>query len=310
MTRLLASERGMTLPEVLVVSLILTVVLGAVLSVFETFDKTTETNQRLNDVQQRVRVSVDAITRELRNLASPTNEEPQAVKRALPNDLMFLSVAGQKPVSSLNTRNTRAVRYCLTEDGTLLRQALTWETALAPPMPDDTSCPGADDWDSQRVMASDVKNTERPVFTYNSGEPTEITEVAVSLFIDTDPGRSPKEIALQSAVFLRNQNRVPTAEFDLQVQGSTMLLNGSASGDPEGRALSFYWYDAARTDNSCGPIPAEVPTAGCLGQGLVFNYTPPALGPRTVYLIVTDPAGLQARSDNETGCVGTQGVDC
>jgi type II secretory pathway pseudopilin PulG len=300
----------MTLPEVLVVSLILTVVLGAVLSVFESFDRTTETNQRLNDVQARVRVSVDALTRELRNMASPTNEEPQAVKRAGPSDLIFLSVAGQKPVGSLNSRNTRAVRYCLTSDGTLWREVLTWTTATAPATPSDTNCPGTG-WGSRRVMASNVKNTERPVFTYNSAEPTEITEVAASLFIDTDPGRSPKEVALQSAVFLRNQNRLPVAEFDMQVQGSTVLLNGSASSDPEGRALSFYWYDASRTDNLCGSsLPAGIPTAGCLGQGLVFNYTPPALGPRTMYLIVADPAGLQARADNQTECVGTPGVDC
>jgi prepilin-type N-terminal cleavage/methylation domain-containing protein len=313
MTRRLRAEHGMTLPEVLVVSLILVVVLGATLSVFETFEKTSGTNQRINDVQESVRVSVDSITREMRNLASPTNQLPEAILRAEPDDLMFLSVAGQRPTGSLNTRNTRAVRYCLTTAGrTLWRQELTWATADPPTFPNPSDCPGpGTPWVSQRVMASNVQNTERPVFTYNSDSLTSITEVAVSLFIDADPGRSPNEVALQSAVFLRNQNRLPVAEFDLQTQGSTFVLNGSASSDPEGRALSFYWYDEARTETTlCDPLPVGIPATGCVGKGLVFTYTPPALGPRTLHLIVTDPAGLQAEAPGQTECVGTPGVDC
>jgi hypothetical protein len=299
----------MTLPEVLVVSLVMIFVLGATLSVFETFQKTSATNQRLNDVQESVRVSIGSITRELRNLASPTNQLPDAVLRAKAFDLMFLSVAGQKPAGSLNTRNTRAVRYCLTNEGrTLWRQELTWTGAIPPEFPTDEACP-AGGWGSQRIMAANVQNSTRPVFTYNSTLLPAITEVAISLFIDVDPGRSPNEVALQSAVFLRNQNRLPTADFDMQVNSGTVVLNGSASSDPEGKALNLYWYDEARTENLCD-VPPGVPGTGCVGQGLVFTYTPPALGNRTMHLIVTDPAGLQAKAPSQTKCVGTVGVNC
>ena len=154
-----------------------------------------------------------------------------------------------------------------------------------------------------------VANGTRPVFTYNSAALPSITEIAASLFIDTDRGHSTKEVTLQSAVFLRNQNRFPTAEFDMQVSGGTLVLNGSASSDPEGRALSFYWYDEARTTNSCVAVgdpalPAGIPTAGCVGKGAVYNYTPSASGSRTMHLIVADPGGLQAQAPSQTKCVG------
>jgi len=133
----LRDESGMTLTEVLVVSVMMIIVLGAVLGAFESFASSTEKNRRLNDVQDSIRVSVDALTRELRNLASPTNELPQAVQRATPADLVWLSVAGNKPAGSSNVRNTRMVRYCqsATSSKTLWRQELTWTSATAPSMP-------------------------------------------------------------------------------------------------------------------------------------------------------------------------------
>jgi prepilin-type N-terminal cleavage/methylation domain-containing protein len=306
MTRLLREERGMTLPEVIVVSLILAVVLSATLSVLESFQKTTDTNQRLNDAQESTRVSMDLMTRELRNLASPTNEQPLAIERAEAKDLIFRSVAGQKPVGSLNVRNARWVRYCIAGGGlgTLWRQELTWTGAVAPAAPTDTNCPGTG-WGAQRVQASNVTNGGRALFSYNSGTVSAITEVGVALWVDPDPGRTPTEVSLQSSVFLRNQNRVPVAAFTATPSTGVLVLNGSASSDPEGRSLSFYWYDANRTDNLCEPpeLPTGIPETGCVGKGLVFNYVPPATGNRTVYLIAADPAGLQSQAPNQTKCV-------
>jgi prepilin-type N-terminal cleavage/methylation domain-containing protein len=300
----LRDESGFTLVEVMVVVALLTVVMGALLSVFDTFQRTSVRNQKENDSQDAVRITVDSITRELRNLASPTNQQPQSVLRANSSDLVFMSVAGNKPAGSLNTRNTRQVRYCLESGGTLWREEQTWVTATAPAAPTTTLCPGSG-WPTTKIMVQKGTNGTRPVFTYDSAALPSITEVAVSLFIDPDPGHSPKEVALQSAVFLRNQNRFPTAEFDMQVSGGTLVLNGAGSDDPEGRALSFYWYDTARSGtNLCGTLPAGIPTGGCMGKGLVYNYTPPAPGNRTMYLIVADPAGLQAQAPSQTKCVG------
>jgi hypothetical protein len=296
--------------EVLVVVALLTVVMGALLGVFDTFQRTSVANQRQNDAQDAVRISVDSITRELRNLASPTNQEPEAVLRAGPRDLIFLSVAGNKPAGSLNTRNTRQVRYCLdTSDGALWREEQTWELEIGPVAPTTTECPGPPSgWPTRRLMVRNAINGTRPVFTYDSADATSITEIAVSLFIETNPGHSSREVTLQSAVYLRNQNRFPTAEFDMQVSSGKFVLNGSASSDPDGRALSFYWYDEALSTNSCGTLPAGIPTAGCVGQGLVYTYTPPATGSRTMHLIVADAAGLQARAPSQTCGAGAVGA--
>jgi type II secretory pathway pseudopilin PulG len=309
----LRDESGFTLSEVLVVSLMMIVVMGAVLGAFESFASSTERNRRLNDVQDSVRVSVDALTRELRNLASPTNELPQAVQRATPTDLVWLSVAGNKPVGSANVRNTRMVRYCqsATSPKKLWRQELTWTTVGAPSMPTDTTCPGSG-WTSNRVMADYVMNAARPIFTYNSAALGSITEVGVALYVDADPGHSPKEVALQSAVFLRNQNRAPDAEFDATVSGGTIILNASASVDPEGRALDFYWYDPSKVGNAaaCGTLPSGAPASGCIGKNLTYTYTPPAAGNRTVYLVAVDPAGLTNQASSQTKCVPGAGVTC
>ena len=296
----------MTLTEVIVVSLVLAVVLAATLSVLDSFRKTTDTNTRLNEAQDSIRVSMDLMTRELRNLASPTDEQPQAIERAQAKDLIFLSVAGNKPAGSLNVRNARWVRYCITSSGlgTLYRQELTWTGATAPAAPSGAECPASTGWQSQRVQASNVTNGNRALFSYNGGTPTAITEIGLSLWMDPDPGRTPTEVSLQSSVFLRNQNRIPTAAFSAAPSGAAIVLNGSDSVDPEGRALSFYWYDVAKTANGCGALPPGIPTSGCVGKGLVFNYFPGAIGPHTVYLIVADPAGLTNQAPNQTVTVG------
>jgi prepilin-type N-terminal cleavage/methylation domain-containing protein len=299
--RLLREERGMTLTEVLIVSVLLTVVLGATVSVLDSFRKTTDTNTRLNEAQDSIRVSMGLMTRELRNLASPTNEQPLAIERAEPKDLIFRSVAGNKPAGSLNVRNARWVRYCISGSGlgTLWRQELTWTGATAPAAPAATSCPGSG-WGAQRVQASNITNGGRALFSYNSATLSAITEIGVSLWLDPDPGRTPTEVSLQSSVFLRNQNRAPVAAFTAVASGGAVVLNGSDSSDPEGRSLSFYWYDANRSSNSCGELPPEIPTTGCVGKGLVFNYFPPSSGSRTVYLIAADPAGLKSQAPSKT----------
>ena len=100
--------------------------------------------------------------------------------------------------------------------------------------------------------------------------------------------------------------RFPAAEFDMKVSSGALVLNGSGSEDPEGGALTFYWYDQARSGtNLCGTLPQGIPTDKCIGKGLVYKYTPPASGNRTMYLIVADPGGIWTQAPSQTACVGT-----
>ena len=108
--------------------------------------------------------------------------------------------------------------------------------------------------------------------------------------------RSPTEVSLQSSVFLRNQNRAPTASFSwAAMPAGNVFLNASASTDPEEKALTFEWFDMADAQKK-------------IGEGIVLTYKPPAAGWRDLKLVVTD-ASLQATA-TENVCANGTGVVC
>jgi hypothetical protein len=139
------------------------------------------------------------------------------------------------------------------------------------------------------------------VFTYNAVPHDQITEVSTQLFVDTTPTRLPAEVDLQTSVFLRNQNRAPTAIFSaVSMPGGTVFLNASESTDPEEKALTFEWYNA---DISSTPTPAAK-----IGDGIVFTWSATP-GIHHVYLVVTD-ATLDTTAGTQTVCASGPGVTC
>jgi type II secretory pathway pseudopilin PulG len=310
MSRLVREESGFTLIELLLVCTLMLVVLGATLTTFESFQTNADVNTRQNDAQQEARRSIDYLARELRNLASPTDYDPESVKRAGAYDLIVQSVAPDRPTGSLNLRNTQYVRYCYNQaTSRVVRQRMTWTDADAPAYPPGTDCPSSG-WDSTD-FAANVVNGTRPLFTYtwDGTDPTTITEVHTSLWVDVNPGRSPVETTLATTVFLRNQNRVPVAQFSAAATADgKILLNGSESQDPEERSLRYFWYDEAGgpTTEAC----EEAPEGPCVGDGMVFEYDPPAFGTRRVYLKVLDPASLIGEADAKSVCVPGGGETC
>jgi type II secretory pathway pseudopilin PulG len=312
------SESGMTLIEVLVVASMLIVVLSATLGAFNHFQATAEVNRLQNDSQDQARNALTLLTRELRNLASPSDEAPNSVERNLDQDLIFRSVGGTRPAGTSNDRNERRVRFCLNRtDRILYRQEQTWTSATAPAMPTATGCPGAGWSATQRVISANTVNDTRAVFSYNDNVLNRITEITTSLFVDVNPGRAPKETSIQSAIFLRNQNRAPTAVIDARHAGGAsqvILLNGSASSDPEGKALTYWWIDTTRTGiaSACSAMPNDMTAqaSGCVATGIIANYTVPAPGTRGMKLIVRDNSGLTATSDVVSVCVPGGTVTC
>ncbi|NLT07746.1 MAG: prepilin-type N-terminal cleavage/methylation domain-containing protein [Solirubrobacterales bacterium] len=295
----MAEERGLALVELLVALVISGVVLGATLTTFAQFERTTGVNQSQNEAQDRVRVGLAGVARELRNLASPTDELPFAIVRADGDDLVFQSVSSTV---------TRRVRYCLDASSRRL-----WRQVQLAPFSEPTAgaCPDAA-WGSQRTAIQDVVNGERPVFGYNVEDPMGITEISATVWVDVNPGKPPVETSLQTAIFLRNQNRSPTASFTATLSGTNaVVLNGSDSFDPEGRSLRFFWYDDAETATGlCGVLPPQVPQAGCVATGIVATYLPPAAGTRTLRLVVSDPAGLTAEAPAQTVCLPGGDLPC
>jgi type II secretory pathway pseudopilin PulG len=291
-------EDGMSLVEVLLVMTLMLIVLGATLTTFNQFERKARDNQNLNEAQDNARRGLDLMARDLRNLASPTPLLPYAIDRFEPQDMIFQSEGKVKPPGSFNAQNTTRVRYCLnTTTNLLYRQIQTWVTAAPPAVP-ASACGSSGGWDTTMVVATDVTNAARPIFTYNATDFDKITEVSSQLFVDTTPTRLPAEVDLQSTVFLRNQNRAPTAVFSAtSMPAGGIFLNASESEDPEEKSLTFEWWDASETPEKK------------VGEGIVFTYSPPAAGMRQMYLVVKD-ATLQTTSDTKTVCSTGPGVTC
>ena len=293
-------QEGFTLVEVLIVSVLMIVVLGATLTTFSSFQRSVSTNERQNIAQDTTRNGMDLLARDLRNLASPSNEQPLALDLNEAQQIIFQSEGRIMPAGSLNIANTNRVRYCLNATtGNFYRQTQTWLTAAFPALPDSSSCPGGA-WPTTKLVAENVVNDGRAIFSYNAVDPRDVTEVTSTLYVDVNPGRSPSESTLQTAVYLRNQNRKPTAVFSLALaNGDTaIIMNASESTDPEEKPLSFTWV----IDGS------EV-----IGEGandVVHTAQVPA-GTHTVKVTVSD-GPLSDTSDTQSICVPSPslGVTC
>ncbi|MGH2848910.1 MAG: prepilin-type N-terminal cleavage/methylation domain-containing protein [Thermoleophilaceae bacterium] len=301
MSRLTRDESGFTLIEILLVCVLMLIVMGATLTTFESFVSNSQVNADQNDAQQEARRSIDYLARELRNLASPVEGQPNSIKRAEAHDLIVQSVGATRPTGSANVRNIQYVRYCYNQStSTVVRQRMTWTEAEAPPVPSGTACPDPE-WPNTD-FAANIVNGARPLFTYtwDGTDLTTVTEVHSSLWVDVNPGRRPVETTLSTTVFLRNQNREPTAKFSAApTADGKILLNGSESTDPEVRSLRYFWYQGEGSD-----------TDPNVGEGIVYEWDPLGFGNHRVYLKVLDPADLEGQADTQTVCVPGGGETC
>jgi len=281
----MSGERGeMSLTGLLVAMTLFIVVLGATLQLFQTSTQVSRDAQIRADQQDRARVAVDGLTKQLRNLASPTPDQPDAVDRATARDLIFKTVDPVGPNSGTNFANVKRLRYCLDGSRRLWRQQQRW-TGATPAAPTATGCPGTGWSTSDVVVADSVVNddTGEPIFRFNSTTLSAITRIRVALLVDLERGKGPEPTELSSGVFLRNQNRAPTASFTATVGATEIVLNGSASSDPEGDPLTYVWKNGSTE----------------IGRGVVLKWKP-AKGSYPITLQVLDPAGLTATAGPTT----------
>ncbi len=293
----LREEGGWTLMELMISMTLLIVVLGATLTTFELFSRNAAVSAIRADSRDRVRLATDRMSRELRNLASPSNASAQSVDKASAYDLVFQTVDPNFPTTSPtsnNLPNTRRVRYCLdtsnATDEVLWRQVQTWTTSATPSAPSTSSCPdNATGWSFKEQVANGIVNNSggqtRPLFLFDSASATTVTSVRTNIFADVNGVSTPGEAQLQTGTTLRNQNRAPVATFTYVTPGSKhVLLNGSTSYDPGGYALTYTWYDGTTK----------------IGTGVTLDYTAPATGNRTLKLTVTNPGGLSTDAAPQT----------
>lgn len=309
--RRLRSQAGFTMIEVIVAMALMTLVLGVASQAFTSLWDEHKTTTEHNETADIARIAVDRLSRDLRNLASPTAlttsqaNRPQAVERAETFDLVFRIVDEKPPpAGSANTANLMRARYCLDRtnksNNKLYMQGQRWTTAAAPSAPPPGVCPGPG-WDTTTLLASNLSNangaggTERPLFGFNSSQIDQITRVRTQVFVDPTPGRRPVETQLVSGVGLRNQNQYPLAKFSatpVGVSGSNRLvrLDGSASRDPEAQTLRFCWYvNPSASVPGCTVTPKP---SSYVGEGIVLTVSLPSAAQRVV-LVVEDPAGLR-----------------
>jgi type II secretory pathway pseudopilin PulG len=287
--RRLRSERGeMSLIEMLVAISIFSGVLGATLFTFQTFDTLSRRDVDRAASQDSARTSVDRLAKDLRNLASPTIEKPQAVDKATAYDLIFQTVDPIGPNAGSNSANIKRVRWCLDSSNAsnekLYVQEQTWTTLTTPDPPANGSCP-ASGWTTTTVLATNLTNAykgqTRPLFAYDSTTLTAVHEIHVDLYSDLDPAKAPNETHITTGVFLRNQNAAPVASFTYALNGSTaIVLNGSQSYDPEGDALNYSWLDGGKK----------------VGTGVTFSLPVTSKSSHSIQLQVFDPSGLEGDS--------------
>jgi hypothetical protein len=143
------------------------------------------------------------------------------------------------------------------------------------------NCPdGA--WGNKREVARDVVNREQgvPIFSFIPGPaPLEdIRSIRAELAVDINPGKSPTATNLVTGVFLRNQNRAPLASCTATYAGaSQVVLNGSASIDPEGHTLVEYTWFQGSTE---------------IAKGIVAQWLAPSPGTYNFSLKVKDHGNL------------------
>src|SRR4051794_41673700 len=113
-------------------------VLGATLSIFSGSERIDRQTQARNASQESARLAMDLMSRELRNLASPTPEQPEAVDLAGPYDLVFETVDPVGPNLADNGSDVESARFFLGGPaalGGLFRQGARGAPAAPPPPP-------------------------------------------------------------------------------------------------------------------------------------------------------------------------------
>lgn len=311
----LRRQDGFTLMELLVAMTISLVVFGAALTLLDSYLRQSSAATKRLDAQDRARIAVDRIVRDLRNVSSPLTT-PKLLERATPYDVVFQTIGTP---SGSNVSGVERVRYCVPQDTSsgsasqeeLIVQTQTWttSTAAADPWTSDPTqtiaCPDltfapATGQPVYTVAAQSVVNRYQqtsgyPVFSFNNGldansvaatDLPQISTIQVNLRVNPTPSLSGATTQIQSAAYLRNKQHAPVAQFTYSATGNGgVILNAGQSYSPDDEQLSYAW--------AC-TLPSPCPSASSLSiasNGLV-SWKPGA-GSYTVALTVTDQSGVQ-----------------
>lgn len=254
----LQTEHGFTLIELLVAMAMSTVIFGATLSVLDVFQRNNAVDQQRNEVQDNARNAMDQIARQLRNVAAPNAGSPGALLTTKKYSMIFDTIDSSSGYAWENNKShTMMVRYCLNnsnpENEVLWMQVKRWHTETGPEeTPSPTTCPDLSGYwasngqESNRQLVQHVTNRiggkTRQMFTYSAATAPQTASVEIDMFLNLTPGQPRRETELTSGIGLRNANRPPIAAFTVtRINTEYVRLDGSASYDPDGLALTYKW---------------------------------------------------------------------
>ena len=282
----------MTLVELLVCCVLMVLVLGAVVVAFEGASRAGSRITLDNQAVGTARLAVERMTAQLRNTAG-SGTTPSLVERATAKDVVIQTIDPEGTTGGANAANVSRARFCVDASNpasaVIYHQTQTWSTAAAPAMPSTTACPGTG-WTNSTQLSRDITNfdggLDRPVWTYDATSLAAISRVTISLYVRATTGEGPEETHLETDVFLRNQNRVPTAAFTATPIGSQhVLLNASSSFDPDGQWLTYTWHSA---------------TGAEIGTGAILDHQVASAGQHAFSLTVHDTGGLDDTAAPQT----------
>jgi type II secretory pathway pseudopilin PulG len=301
--RRFGDQNGLTLVELLVGMIITLIVFSTGLTLLDVFQRQGQYDQLRNEVQDSARTTIDRLSLQLRNVAAESPTSAGALERAGPSDLVFQTVNPTTTYGGANASNQLRVRYCLNTSNpsneTLYMQTQTWTTATFPSLPADGGvCPGptSSGWNNQQpaqIVVTNVTNNisgqSRPVFTYSpigSTSASQVNSVEVDLFLNVNPGKEPGETEMKSGIFLRNSFVSPQVGFTVNQSTGYLLLDGTASYDPNGQALTYQWsVDGTAVTGAT----TQQYNAGQVG-GTTFSHG----SVHSIKLTVTDTGGLSS----------------
>lgn len=266
----LRTEHGFTLIELLVAMAISTVVFGATLSVLDVFQRNNVVDQQRNEVQDNARNAIDQIARQLRNVAAPSAGSPGALLTTKNYSMIFDTIDSSSGYAwGANKSHTMMVRYCLNnanpENEVLWMQVKRWAEATTPETPAPTTCPDLSGYwasngqESNRQLVQHVTNriggAVRPMFKYSAATAPQTASVEIDMFLNLNPGQPLRETQLTTGIGLRNANRPPIAAFTVtRTNEKFVRLDGSASYDPDGLALTYKWSIDGATISSTSQV--------------------------------------------------------
>ncbi|MGN6188355.1 MAG: PulJ/GspJ family protein [Conexibacter sp.] len=317
----LRRQDGFTLIELLVTMAISLVVFSATLTLLDSFLRQSSAATKRLDAQDRARLAVDRIVRDLRNVSSPLTA-PKLLERATPYDVVFQTIGTP---SGSNVSGIERVRYCIPQDTSagstsqeqLIAQVQTWTTSTTAtnPWTSDPSqtiaCPDltftpASGQPVYTVLAQAVMNryqqtSSYPAFSFNNGldansvtasDLPQISTIQVNLRVNPTPSLSGATTQVQSAAYLRNKQHAPVAQFSYTATGNGgVILNAGQSYSPDDEQLSYAWACTL-------PSPCSSASALSIASNGLVSWKPGA-GTYTVALTVTDQTGVQTTTTQQ-----------